>query len=70
MLLAHYNAQINERRAKHQKWMADINWLEYAEADKTSNGVEGKFDLEKQILINNLRDLEQGVLWQWPQKSE
>ena len=29
--------------------------------------LDDKFNLEKQILQDNLQDLQQGVLWKWPE---
>ena len=65
-ILAHYRSQINERRAKHGKWLADINWLKFQLKTEEKKAVHAKYELEQQILKENLKDLEQGALWQWP----
>lgn len=66
-VLAHYNSSISELHAKNQKWAADIDWLSFNQASSKKDSTREKFNLEKQILDDNLLDLEQGVLWQWPQ---
>lgn len=62
-----YSGAIRDRLAKHRKWRADIDWLGYqtklSEEQKLGNSVQ----LEQQILKDNLEDLKQGVLWQWPE---
>ena len=65
-ILAHYQSRIDLRRSLHRKWKADLDWLAYeAESDKRRRTTE-KENLEKQILRENLKDLQQGALWKWP----
>ena len=68
-ILGHYQAQIEERNSKHAKWLADIKWLTFERTQKEKEGFLEKHRLEEQILNDNLKNLEQGVLWQWPQEN-
>jgi hypothetical protein len=61
--LAHYQAEITERQAKHQKWQADMDWIEFEQLSNESQAIERRRELEEQILRDNLRDLRQGVFW-------
>lgn len=65
--LEHYRLAINNRLARNGKWRADIEWLRFAKASERRDQAKKRFELEHQILEDNLLDLEQGVLWQWPQ---
>jgi outer membrane protein assembly factor BamD (BamD/ComL family) len=53
----HYNSEISVRRSKNRKWKADIEWLEYSNTAKEKEALKQKFELEQQILKDNLRDL-------------
>lgn len=62
-----YSGAIGQRQARHQKWRADMEWLRYQGKLQDDGKLDAQFNLEHQILKDNLTDLEQGVLWQWPQ---
>lgn len=62
-----YNHSIMEQRSRHQKWRADIEWLRFAKNDAEQMAADKRHELEKQILKDNLTDLQQGVLWKWPE---
>lgn len=62
-----YTFQIDDRQSRHQKWTAGADWLRYQASERTAKNLEEKFNLETQVLRDNLSDLEQGVLWQWPE---
>ncbi len=66
-ILDQYEQAIDLRFARHQKWRADIDWLSYQGKLDEERKLNDKFTLEQQILKDNLTDLQQGVLWQWPQ---
>ena len=66
-LIAHYRTQIDNQHAKNRKWLADIEWLEYQKATLKEEAATEKFEIQEQILKENLKDLEQGALWQWPE---
>ena len=62
-----YTNAINTRLAKHQKWNADLEWMGFNNAEKDQSKLTQKVDLERQILKDNLTDLQQGALWSWPE---
>jgi hypothetical protein len=62
-----YGQAINRRMSRNRKWRADVEWLKYTNSVSKKQKMLSRFDLEKQILNDNLSDLEQGALWQWPQ---
>jgi|GEM_PF-1904673 len=62
-----YSNAVNSRLSRHQKWSADLDWLGYAAAEKDQKKFSQKVDLERQILKDNLTDLQQGALWSWPE---
>ncbi len=66
-ILEQYEQAIDLRFARHQKWRADIDWLTYQGKLDEERKLNDKYNLEQQILKDNLTDLQQGVLWQWPQ---
>ena len=65
-IIDQYGNAIDNKLAKNNKWKADVEWLHYTNSLGTTSKVSNKFELEKQILNDNLSDLEQGALWQWP----
>jgi hypothetical protein len=68
VLLGQYSGAIGARLAKHQKWRADLDWIGYAKAKQNASKIDKQYDLEKQMLQENLNDLEQGALWTWPEQ--
>ena len=66
-LLAHYRTQIDNQHAKHRKWLADLDWLAYQKETLKEQAATERYEVEEQILKENLKDLEQGALWQWPE---
>ena len=66
-LLSHYKAQVGVRKSRHNKWQADIEWLRFNNLANKKDEDNKRFKLEEQVLKDNLRDLQQGVLWQWPE---
>ncbi|MCX6118142.1 MAG: hypothetical protein NT027_11415, partial [Proteobacteria bacterium] len=64
-LLAHFENSINQRLAKHNKWIGDIQYLEYQKATNKHNDLKMTKDLEYQILNDNLRAKDVGGR-QWP----
>ena len=67
VLLSQYSGAIGKRLSRHQKWRADLDWLGYTKARQDSNNAAKKYNLEKQMLQENLSDLEQGAMWSWPE---
>lgn len=65
-LLSHYHSQVEIRKSKLQKWKADIDWVKYVKLNEKRKNIENQYDLEEQILQENLKDLQQGALWKWP----
>lgn len=65
-VVSQYTASIDARFARHQKWRADIDWMTYQNQVDVEGKVSERFELEQQILKDNLIDLQQGVLWKWP----
>lgn len=66
LVVDQYAANIEQRQSRHRKWSADIEWLQFQSLEQKSKEFEEKFQIEKQVLQDNLTDLEQGVLWRWP----
>lgn len=66
IIINNYSATIDSRQSRHRKWAADIEWLRYNETEKAAKRSQDQFDLETQVLRDNLTDLQQGVLWKWP----
>jgi len=67
LIIGHYNSSISNRLSKQKKWSADLQWLKYQDSQQKVNDSQERFDLEKQILDDNLQSLYQGVLWKWPE---
>ena len=65
-IMTHYQSQIRARVSKHKKWLADIKWLAFEKTSLEKSKAMEKYRLEQQILKENLKNLEQGVLWRWP----
>ena len=65
-IVDNYGATIEARQSRHRKWTADIDWIRHSSAEKSSNSLTERYELESQILRDNLTDLQQGVLWKWP----
>jgi hypothetical protein len=61
-----YARAIDTRRARHQKWRADIEWLGFQGKLQEEVRLNGRYQLEQQILNDQFTDLKQGALWQWP----
>ncbi len=61
-----YSGAVDARMSRHKKWRADLEWLEFKAQTDEGRKVDARFQLEQQILKDNLTDLEQGVLWSWP----
>ncbi|MEZ4741341.1 MAG: hypothetical protein R3B45_02660 [Bdellovibrionota bacterium] len=66
LIVEHYDHSIEERLAKQNKWLADIEWLKNQNEDQESMTRVDKYKLEKQILNDNLENMRQGVMWKWP----
>lgn len=66
-LAAQYGHALDVRFARHQKWRADIDWLTYQSKSEEKRKSDTRFDLERQILQDNLMDLKQGVITSWPE---
>ncbi len=61
-----YNSAIDERFARHQKMRGDIDYLSYLNKREDREKLQDQYNLEQQILRDNLLGLQQGALWQWP----
>jgi hypothetical protein len=61
VVLAHYENEIEKRRARQQKWLADIDWLEANQSANDHERLRKSYELERQILEDQLLDLEKGV---------
>ncbi len=61
-----YSGAIDQHMARHKKWRADMEWLRFQGKVQDEGKLSARFNLEQQILKDNLTDLEQGVLWSWP----
>jgi hypothetical protein len=57
---------IEERFSRTRKWQGDIDYLTYQSKLDDDRKLREQTDLEQQILKDNLLDLQQGALWQWP----
>ena len=65
-IVGQYSQQIDRRLSQNRKWKADVEWLKYTKSVSQKQKMTSKYDLEQQILNDNLSDMEQGALWQWP----
>jgi hypothetical protein len=65
-IINQYNSAIDERFAKHQKMRGDIDYLGYLKKREDQEKLKDQYNLEQQILRDNLLGLQQGALWQWP----
>jgi hypothetical protein len=65
-VMAQYAGAVDARRARHRKWRADIEWLTYQGKSEDERRLDARYQLEEQILKDQLTDLQQGVTWQWP----
>ncbi len=64
-IVAYYQDQIEERIARHKKWQADLEWLAYDKENAKKGEVDRKYELEQQMLQDNLRNLQQGASLPW-----
>lgn len=62
-ILNDYSAALSQKSSRTKKWRADIDWLEFQQKQKEESSLTQKFELEKQILDENLRDIRQGLIW-------
>jgi predicted negative regulator of RcsB-dependent stress response len=62
-ILNQYSLALSQKSARNKKWKADIDWLEFQQKQQEESGLTQKFQLEKQILDENLRDIRQGLIW-------
>lgn len=65
-ILNHYQLAIDERFARHQKIRGDLDYLKYLKTRDDNQKLQDQYNLEQQILRDNLLGLQQGALWQWP----
>jgi hypothetical protein len=65
-ILNQYNNAIDERFARHQKIRGDLDYLGYLKKRDENQKLQDQYNLEQQILRDNLLGLQQGALWQWP----
>lgn len=61
-----YSGALGTRMSRNKKWKADIEWLGYQSKVNDERQLNQRTQLEQQILKDNLSDLQQGALWQWP----
>ncbi len=66
-ILDHYVIHLEERRAQHQKWLGDIDWLSANQTSQEREKETRKFEVSRVMLEENLKDLEQTKSWQWGQ---
>ena len=64
-LLSHYQNHVNKRIARNMKWQADLDWIKWQQNQSVQGNVMEKINLEKKLLQENLKDLQQGSLWKW-----
>lgn len=62
-ILSDYSIALNKKSARNKKWKADIDWLDYQQKQNEESALNEKYSLEQQILIENLRDIKQGLIW-------
>lgn len=62
-ILSQYSIELNKKSARNKKWKADIDWLDYQQKQTEELALNEKYSLEQQILIENLRDIKQGLIW-------
>lgn len=65
-IIDQYAGALGTRISRNKKWKADIEWLGYQTKLKDERKLNEHTQLEQQILKDNLSDLQQGALWQWP----
>lgn len=65
LIMNHYYHQIINRIAKHKKWESDIDWLSHKIFENKKLDIAQKYDVERQLLDQNLKDLQQGALLRW-----
>lgn len=65
-IIEQYSGAIGDRMSRNKKWRADIEWLNYQSQVNEERKLNERTQLEQQILKDNLSDLQQGALWQWP----
>jgi len=61
-ILGFYHDRLDDHMSNTQKWQADLDWLEFEKNSGEKAKQERKFQLEQQILKNNMRDIGQGAL--------
>ncbi len=62
-ILNQYSVALNKKSARNKKWKADIDWLDYQQQQEQESKLTEKFNIEQQILNENLRDIKQGLIW-------
>ena len=67
VLMSHYQSATHSHSSTNQNWLTNIDWIKIEEKTKKQNSLIKKFHLEKTILEENLKDLNIGVLWKWPE---
>ncbi|MBM4250515.1 MAG: hypothetical protein FJ146_00915 [Deltaproteobacteria bacterium] len=65
-ILNQYQTAIDERFARHQKIRGDLDYLKFLKTRDDNQKLQDQYNLEQQILRDNLLGLQQGALWQWP----
>jgi len=63
IILNEYSIALNRKSARNKKWKADIDWLDYQQQQVKESKLTEKFNIEQQILNENLRDVKQGLIW-------
>ncbi len=62
-LLSEFQHEAESQQAKHRKWRADLNWLQYEKSKDQLQEQNLKTATQYQILRDNLDSLRQGALW-------
>jgi tetratricopeptide (TPR) repeat protein len=62
-ILSEYSIALNKKSARNKKWKADIDWMDYQQKQAEESKLTEKFNIEQQILNENLRDIKQGLIW-------
>jgi ribosomal protein L29 len=62
-ILNQYSIALGKKSARNKKWKADIDWLDYQQQQEAESKLTEKFNIEQQILNENLRDIKQGLIW-------
>lgn len=65
MMLAPYFSQIADHRARHQKWLAEIDWHSFEKSKGAGEQTKKQIDLDQQILNDRQRNHEQGATLPW-----